>query len=135
VTVNPKNGRSEHVFVNLEALYPTPEVPGTELCFEELMASHRGWLDKVWKSEAVQRPVTPEAAENSKEPIVSGDNLGREVSEKLVISRDPILLDENGATKEQNREGRGRRMKIKEVNETQISRIFPFYCFQYTYRQ
>jgi checkpoint serine/threonine-protein kinase len=31
------------------------------------------------------------------------------------------MLDENGATKEHGREGRGRRMKIKEVNATQIS--------------
>lgn len=48
---NPRSGRIECVFVNLEAVYP--DAPGArgprrEYCFEELRARHRGWLDKVW---------------------------------------------------------------------------------------
>jgi checkpoint serine/threonine-protein kinase len=121
--VNPKNGRSEHVFVNLEALYPTPNVNGTELCFEELMAGHRGWLDKVWKPEAYKKlNGSPRSQDETEESNVSIDNISRDVSEKLVIARDPETLDENGAAKENGRQGKGRRMKIKEVNETQISK-------------
>jgi checkpoint serine/threonine-protein kinase len=122
VTVNPRNGRSEHVFVNLEALYPSPEINGTELCFEELMAGHRGWLDKVWKPETSQaRNDSPQSQDHTDESNVSIDNISREISEKLIKAHDPVMLDENGAAKEHGREGKGRRMKIKEVNETQIS--------------
>lgn len=119
MTVNPKNGRSEHVFVNLEALYPTPHVNGSELSFDELMAGHRGWLNKVWKPEISQ----PRSQDQTEESNISIDDLSRGVSEKLVIARDPVALDENGAAKEHSRDGRGRRMKLKEVNETQISRF------------
>jgi len=124
VTINPKNGRSEHVFVNLEDLYPSPNVLGTELCFEEMMARHRGWLNKVWEPETLSNSGSslslPDTFEN-----VTDSSIGiitHEMSERLIIARDPIMLDENGVTKEQNREGRGRRMKIKEINETQISK-------------
>lgn len=124
VTINPRSGRSEYVFVNLEALYLAPITNGSELCFEELMAGHRGWLDKVWKSELVETVNTsPKVATQSEEEDIDVENVRRDFSEKLTISRDPVMLDENGAAKEHGREGRGRRMKIKEVNETQISRL------------
>ena len=120
VTVNQK-GRTERISVNLEAIYPSPDISGSELCLEELRALSRGWLSKVWESE-----------------ITTGQNLSENVAcddesdmlapithrvEKLVINRDPVTvpLDENGAIKDGTREGKGRKMKIKEVNETQIS--------------
>jgi checkpoint serine/threonine-protein kinase len=120
VTVNAK-GRTERIFVDLESVYPTPEEIGTELSFEELRAASRGWLSKVWEPEI--KPVSSDSAsqENTGNSFVSVENLSRDISEKLVIARDPPMLDENGATKEHGREGRGRRMKIKEVNATQIS--------------
>jgi checkpoint serine/threonine-protein kinase len=122
VTVNPKNGRTEHVYVNLEALYPSSHAPGTELTFEELIAAHRGWLDKVWKPETTHRQIeSPNMAGKTDESDLSADTLSQEVSERLVIAHDPVMVDENGAAKEHGREGKGRKMKIKEVNETQIS--------------
>jgi checkpoint serine/threonine-protein kinase len=122
VTVNLK-GRTERIYVNLEAIYPTPYVIGTELSIEELRADHRGWLSKVWKPEVPSRKIPVEILQDeSEESSINTEELSREVSEKLVIARDPVMLDENGATKETGREGRGRRMKIKEVNETQISK-------------
>lgn len=121
MTVNAK-GRTERIFVDLESVYPTPEEIGTELSFEELRAAHRGWLSRVWKPETI-RPVSSDSAskENTDESFVKVEGLNRDVSEKLVIAREPPMLDENGAAKEHSREGRGRRMKIKEVNATQIS--------------
>lgn len=113
VTVNERNGRSEHVFVNLAALYLTPNINGSELCFEEVMAGHRGWMNKVWKPETSARPNN--SLQATEQGDVSIENISREVSEKLVI------CDENGVAKENGRHGKGRRMKIKEVNETQIS--------------
>ncbi|KAG9242870.1 Mad3/BUB1 homology region 1-domain-containing protein [Calycina marina] len=121
VTINPKNRRSEHVFVNLERLYPQPNVLGTELCFEEMMAGHRGWLNKVWKPEGCPGPESVRSQLTTAESTnMSFETITQDITEKLVISQDPIILDENGATKVPSREGRGRRMKIKEVNETQI---------------
>ncbi|KAI9048335.1 hypothetical protein LZ554_008128 [Drepanopeziza brunnea f. sp. 'monogermtubi'] len=112
VTVNPK-GRMERVHVNLEAIYPTPDEIGSELSLEELRAISRGWLSKVWEPEnAPTRTLkTPSTGENS---WVNVDTVAREVS-KLVLARDPPALDENGVAKP-----KGRRMKLKEVNETQI---------------
>jgi checkpoint serine/threonine-protein kinase len=120
--VNQK-GRTERIYVNLEAIYPTPDVVGTELSVEELRANHRGWLSKVWKPEMPPKKILVELLQSgNEESSIITEELSREVSEKLVIARDPVMLDENGATKETSREGKGRRMKIKEVNETQISK-------------
>ncbi|MCJ1384312.1 hypothetical protein MMC17_007428 [Xylographa soralifera] len=46
--VNPRTGKAERVFVNLEAVYPNPNDSNEEYSFEELRAKHRGWLDKSW---------------------------------------------------------------------------------------
>jgi checkpoint serine/threonine-protein kinase len=178
VTVNQK-GKTERIHVNLEAIYPTPEIIGSELSLEELRAGHRGWLTKVWEPEIPNEPsskaipifrdksseATPVFRDTPSEAIpvfrdtpsesipvfrdtsskaipvfrdtssraipIFRDTKGsskdkepnREVSTKLVIARDSATLDENGVRKESAREGRGRRMKIKEVNETQISML------------
>jgi checkpoint serine/threonine-protein kinase len=131
VTINQK-GRTERIFVDLEAIYHSPEVLGSELSLEELRAGHRGWLSKVWEPEM---PVKREI----KEPLIAEvqvddavETITREVPDKLVIARDPVALDENGVQKESAREGRGRRMKIKEVNETQISRLHGYFVFMKT---
>ncbi|KAE8441451.1 hypothetical protein EG329_004944 [Mollisiaceae sp. DMI_Dod_QoI] len=120
VIVNQK-GRTERIHVNLEAIYPSPDLVGSELSLEELRASYQGWLSKVWEPENA-KPILDEPSlldESPQNSPVHNDELSRTMKEKLVIARDPIL-DENGVTKEPAREGRGRRMKIKEVNETQI---------------
>jgi checkpoint serine/threonine-protein kinase len=121
--VNQK-GRTERIHVNLEAIYPTPEIVGSELSLEELRADHRGWLSKVWIAEVPKKPsskLVPIYRDNTEGPKVNKTT--REVSDKLVIHRDPVTLDENGAKKDSARESKGRRMKIKEVNETQISML------------
>ncbi|KAF2996497.1 hypothetical protein E8E13_005538 [Curvularia kusanoi] len=47
--VNPKTGRVEVVFVDLEQVYPNRRDPmSIEFSFEELRARHRGWLDHDW---------------------------------------------------------------------------------------
>jgi checkpoint serine/threonine-protein kinase len=123
VTVNQK-GRTERIFVNLEAIYHTPEIVGSEWSLEELRAGQRGWLSKIWQPEIPSKHEDSlDLQDGTGESNVNTDEIVREVSEKLVIARDPVTLDENGAAKENGREGRGRRMKIKEVNETQISKL------------
>jgi checkpoint serine/threonine-protein kinase len=125
--VNQRSGRQEKIFVNLEAVYPTPEISGSEMSFEELRASSRGWLHKQWKPERVDTFVLEDAKSSDTNPQPSSFEEGEDVvlnqafAEKLVIPRDPLILDENGAVSEAIREGRSRKLKTVEVNETQIS--------------
>jgi checkpoint serine/threonine-protein kinase len=129
ITVNARNGRQERIFVNLEAAYPTPEIAGTELSFEELRADSRGWLSKQWKPEKVDIFVLEDtkSVDTAQKPsCLEGEylELHQTFAEKLIIPRDEPNLDENGALKETAREGRSRKLKTMEVNETQISRAF-----------
>lgn len=117
--VNPQSGKRERVFVNLEAIYPTPEEPGTELSFEELWAASRGWLDVCWEDESI---IEEEIANEHPSEV---DLLGKQVAEKLVIHHDMVELDENGAVKDQARPTKSKKKKVMEVNETQISKCSP----------
>lgn len=49
--VNSRSKRTERVAVNLELVYPNPQDPTEEYCFEELRAASRGWLHRVWTPE------------------------------------------------------------------------------------
>lgn len=65
--VNPRTGRVEVVFVDLEKVYPNHEDPmSEEYSFEELRAKHRGWMDHDWaairRKEAEQARKAAEAA-------------------------------------------------------------------------
>jgi checkpoint serine/threonine-protein kinase len=129
MTVNARNGRQERIFVNLEAVYPTPEISGSEMSFEELRACSRGWLSKQWQPERVDVFVLEDtkSLDTAQQPTRLGGEdlvLNQAFAEKLVIPRDAPILDENGAVKETGREGRSRKLKTMEVNETQISKVF-----------
>ncbi|KAI4216888.1 MAG: hypothetical protein LQ351_000837 [Letrouitia transgressa] len=52
---NPKTGKIERVFVNLEAVYPNPHDATEEMSFEELRAKARGWTDRHWATEKIQQ--------------------------------------------------------------------------------
>lgn len=122
VTVHPQTGKKEYIFVDLAAVYPTPEEPGSEMSFEEIMAARRGWLDLAWDEETVDENLVPEPTQclSEIEEISSG------VGSKLVIHRDPMLFDENGEPREQPREPRAaKKKKVMEFNETQISKAPP----------
>lgn len=146
ISVHPQTGKKERVFVDLAAIYPTPEEIGTELSFEEIMAAGRGWLDHCWEDEIfdenlVPEPVIPlEIEEISKgagerllihqDPVgklaIHKDTVGKLVihqdsSTKLVVHKDTVQYDENGKAVEQHRGPRGKKKKMIEVNETQIS--------------
>lgn len=45
--LNERTNRMERVFVDIENLYCES---GEEFCFEELIARHRGWLQRDWAS-------------------------------------------------------------------------------------
>ncbi|KAH6643854.1 hypothetical protein C7974DRAFT_382371 [Boeremia exigua] len=66
--VNPKTGRVEVVFVDLEQVYPNRRDPmSVEFSFEELRARYRGWLSQDWgairrKEQEHARKLAEEAA-------------------------------------------------------------------------
>ncbi|KAL7794589.1 Mad3/BUB1 homology region 1 domain-containing protein [Trichoderma ceciliae] len=116
VTIHPQTGKREYIFVDLAAIYPTPEEPGTELSFEEIIAAHRGWLDRLWVTDYANENNTPDRMVSLRDI----ESLSRETTEKLVIHEDPMLLDENGVARGKPREPRvGRKKKAMDVNETQ----------------
>lgn len=57
--VNPRSGKLECVAVNLEAVYPDPQNPRIEFCFEELRAAKRGWLERDWRSPSAPTAQSP----------------------------------------------------------------------------
>ena len=117
-TVHPQTGKKECIFVDLAVIYPTPEEPGTELSFEEIMAANRGWLNQSWEDEAIDENLVPEPVPSLHEV----EDLSRSTSEKLVIHQDLVMFDENGAVKNQHNEPRiSKKKKLMEANETQIS--------------
>ncbi|KAJ4224182.1 protein kinase [Fusarium solani] len=85
ISVHPHTGKKERVFVDLAAIYPTPEELGTELSFEEIMAANRGWLDHSWEEESVDENLVPEPIA----PLVEIEEISKGVGEKLVIHQDP----------------------------------------------
>ncbi|KAI0817912.1 Mad3/BUB1 homology region 1-domain-containing protein [Xylaria sp. FL0064] len=117
VIVNPQSGKRERIYVNLEAVYPSPEEPGTELSFEELWAANRDWLDARWDDESFF-DCQNEVADENTPPV---EALSRAVERKLVIRKDTVPLDENGALIDHHpKPPKGRKKKVMEVNETQI---------------
>lgn len=49
--INPRTGRRERVFVDLESVYPDRTNPEHEMSFEELRAIKRGWMDRNWQQQ------------------------------------------------------------------------------------
>ncbi|TQV95999.1 checkpoint protein kinase (SldA) [Cordyceps javanica] len=119
VTVHPQTGKKEYIFVDLAALYPTPDDPGTEVSFEEIRAANCGWLDCAWEDDEMEkvRGVTPTQMD---------ENIHMQLDEieeisKLVIHRDTVIYDENGAMLQQSHVHKpGKKKKPMDINETQI---------------
>jgi len=134
--VNPKTGRKECVFVDLESIYPTgDEKSGVEFCFEELRARRRGWLDMNWSKQRKTNPVDRPGSADSKQSDNSPSNrkapsssvaLLAQSLEKLVPLQDEntsaAALQQKSAKKARkaDRDNRTRRIRVMEVRaETQ----------------
>ncbi|OAL29189.1 hypothetical protein AYO20_09242 [Fonsecaea nubica] len=74
--VNPRTGRAERVFVDLEAIYPADT--DQEFSFEELRAMSRGWAQKDWRPREEGTPLKP-----------TGANASMNVRSKINKSREP----------------------------------------------
>lgn len=149
-TLNPRTGKVERVFVNLEAVYPNAEDPmAAEFCFEELRARHRGWMDYDWKE------INRQEVEKRKQEQMKKENKERNVlkpKDPQSPMRDPAAMlakglkqsvvlndvnDENAPPsqeeiqrakmlkkqRKEERANRTRKIKVMEVqNETQTIR-------------
>ena len=133
--LNPRTGKVERVFVNLEAVYPNPNDLNEEYSFEELRARHRGWLDKNWQTEK-RRDREPKQHKKATEVLIDEDE-PQSPGHIAIVHTDHRELDiEDNRTedspgnadtiKEGSREGastRPRKKRIMEVKgETQTSK-------------
>ena len=92
-------------------MYPTPEEPGTERSFEEIIAAHRGWLDSSWEDDIVDQALVPDYSQDLENKSWSEDN--------LPVQRDVPLQDENGESYHEPRPHK--KKKLMDENKTQIS--------------
>ena len=119
-TTNPKTGRVEHVFVDLDAVYPNPDDLREEFCFEELRARHRGWLDRQW-SPAKPKPTAFLPTDDS-----STTQLDSQSDMTLDVTTADMTADLTlGGSKKPRKEraGQPRRRKVIEVRgATQTSK-------------
>ncbi|KAK7513055.1 hypothetical protein IWZ03DRAFT_408472 [Phyllosticta citriasiana] len=82
-SVNPRSGKVERCFVNLEAVYPDFESSnGEEFCFEELRAAHRGWMKYDWAQ------INRQAAEKLRQERAMKESQER----KALEPKDPQVL-------------------------------------------
>lgn len=122
--VNPRTGRRERVFVNLEAVYPDYKNANHEICFEELRAASRGWLKKDWSKpkKPLKEIQTNAAGRSSGVPSATDDitdrSLAQDVKQKLALGE--------GSSRNDHRDRRlskVKKIKVKEVGETQTSKF------------
>lgn len=123
--VNPRTGRRERVFVNLEAVYPDYRNPCHEVSFEELRAMSRGWTSKNWRPQKQPLKQISGNAEPPAERLVErapGKELPDQFNRKLALNdshHSQPDQDENRGSKA----GKARKSKLREVKgETQTSK-------------
>lgn len=127
--VNPRTGRRERVFVNLEAVYPDIRNPSHEISFEELRAMSRGWMGKNWGSQ--KQPLKQISGNASNELSMEkladktpDQGLPDQFNQKLALngsqqSQSPSNQDENRKSKA----GKSQKLKVREVKgETQTGK-------------
>lgn len=131
-TVNPKTGRIDKVFVNLDAVYPNLKDQSLEMSFEELRAARRGWNSKVWTRPGLTLP-SKDSVNGQKQKsgisIFQDSQTTEDLSQS--IQAKPSLED-NTTQSQGSVEGKGsqnekpaktKRFKIREISqETQTSK-------------
>ncbi|GCB20282.1 checkpoint serine/threonine-protein kinase BUB1 [Aspergillus awamori] len=128
--VNPRTGRRERVFVNLEAVYPDYKNPAHEVSFEELRAFSRGWMDKNWrahKEPLKQISGNAAAAEiPSENPLEHGleNDLPQQFKQKLTVKDAETHDSERENPVQESKANKARKLKLREVKgETQTIKM------------
>lgn len=142
--INPKTGRPERVFVNLDAVYPKANDSTVEMSFEELRAAKRGWLSKtrqrssspnrhLQKTNGNKAAMVSAAATRSQSPpsreatSCQVDVLAQDLKTKVSLDEEPTQntqsFIEQKADREEQRPAKVKKMKIREIRqETQTSK-------------
>lgn len=108
-SLNPKTGRLEVVFVDLQKVYPNRDDPmSLEFSFEELRAEHRGWMKMNWaairqeESDKAKRAAEAAVAEQVRlEAVALASKVVEELPKpqveplKPMIEANLVLNDEN----------------------------------------
>ncbi|KAI9792008.1 MAG: hypothetical protein M1833_001292 [Piccolia ochrophora] len=127
-TRNPRTGKVERVFVNLEAVYPNVDDPREEMSFEELRAARRGWLQKNWSKDRHCMPQVVTVEEDTELPSLCRSDPAEDISlvedmqnvaleEKEDVPVDQPLVD---IAEDENQHARSKKLKVMEVKaETQ----------------
>ncbi|KAE8392136.1 checkpoint protein kinase [Aspergillus alliaceus] len=123
--INPRTGRRERVFVNLDAVYPDHTNPKIEVSFEELRAMHRGWMDKKWLPH--KEPLRQISGNEKFIGIDPAKALPTEFDEKLTIKDTGLSAQQQAADANAHHEGKAsksRKLKLREVKgETQTVKM------------
>ncbi|OJJ45422.1 hypothetical protein ASPZODRAFT_134075 [Penicilliopsis zonata CBS 506.65] len=121
--INPRSGRRERVFVDLEAVYPDRRNPNHEISFEELRAMNRGWMDMDWKAykqplEQISGNVPSTRQGTGKHSDSSCENeIPSQLIEGLVIDDTKARQHEQRFDQIDGKSGKARRLKVREVKE------------------
>ncbi|KIW35623.1 uncharacterized protein PV07_02309 [Cladophialophora immunda] len=90
--VNPRTGRAERVFVDLEAIYPADT--DLEFSFEELRAMSRGWAQRDWRPQEATplRATAGNTVANAKSKVTKSrepedvENLTKSFADKVDLN-------------------------------------------------
>lgn len=122
--VNPRTGRRERVFVNLDAVYPDYTNPNVEVSFEELRAMRRGWMDKKWRPQ--KEPLRQISGNENSAAIDPARALPDDFNEKLTMKDADISAQQQAPESDAHHEakaGKARKLKLREVKqETQTGK-------------
>lgn len=137
VTRNPKNGKLERVFVNLEAVYGSNGVAEEEQSFEELRALHRGWMGRDWRRHTspsrLRKPLSEASGNEERSQQHLGEDpalsqLAADLQEKAAIVDETSTLSVSFSQQDENSQpnlvggkaGKGtkpKRLKVKEIKQ------------------
>lgn len=120
--VNPRTGRRERVFVDLEAVYPDYKNPCHEVSFEELRAMKRGWLDKNWR--VPKQPLKQISGNVTGEPLAEKQaELPEQFSQKMALGESQSSQSSQPLAERESRGDKPRKSRVREVKgETQTSK-------------
>lgn len=132
--VNPRTGRRERVFVNLEAVYPDYKNPNHEVSFEELRAINRGWMDMDWGSQKKPlKQISGNVAYAEGSPADRpGKDLPDQFNQKLSIKADSHQSEQvQDHDAYEGKAGKARKLKLREVKgEPQTGKMHLLACSQ-----
>jgi checkpoint serine/threonine-protein kinase len=137
VTINPKTGKSECVFSDLEAVYPEgADGNNVEFSFEELRARQRGWLNKDWSQKKVVEPAQKTAVIEHEatchlilpdEPQGT-ENIVKPLEDSQLVQTIPLKGEvSKKQSRKEDKANRTRKITVTETRtETQTSKTFEF---------